>query len=311
MQRNESFDIMKGCGIILMIVAHTYGPQHWAWNFIYAFHMPLFIIVSGYFFKTKTFTTILKSNRDQLLIPYITMCLLVTLLTQIQEPHSILVDINKSFQGWGPGWFLLALLLVRVEFYFILKYLTKYYFITSLIISTIVCLTASKYFITTYLSFFPSLASLVFFATGYYIKQHELLAKIDKKLIVCIPLGTTFWLITSLYGKVELSQCVFKLSIIDFAGSVAGTFVFYKFSQIIERHANHTKVLLSYTGRFSLVILFFHCIDYCVPTWHLISRLIPNQVLLHSILAIRLLYVAICVIITINTEWLRLFFRIK
>ena len=47
--RIETFDILKGIGILFVIVGHTFmkeiGP------FIQSFHMPLFFIVAGYFYK--------------------------------------------------------------------------------------------------------------------------------------------------------------------------------------------------------------------------------------------------------------------
>ncbi len=64
MGRIEAFDILKGIGIILMIVAHTYGPDSVIWNFIYAFHLPLFFIVTGFFYKQKPLfkVSIVKNN---------------------------------------------------------------------------------------------------------------------------------------------------------------------------------------------------------------------------------------------------------
>ena len=50
--RNATFDMLKGIGILLVIIGHTFmkeiGP------YIQAFHMPLFFMVAGYFFKLHT-----------------------------------------------------------------------------------------------------------------------------------------------------------------------------------------------------------------------------------------------------------------
>ena len=52
-QRDRSFDIMKGIGILLVIICHF-----WGWNnpllsrTINSFHMPMFFIVAGYFSKS-------------------------------------------------------------------------------------------------------------------------------------------------------------------------------------------------------------------------------------------------------------------
>lgn len=49
-QRNITFDIMKGIGILLVIVGHlNLIPMDPYRRIIFSFHMPLFLILSGYF----------------------------------------------------------------------------------------------------------------------------------------------------------------------------------------------------------------------------------------------------------------------
>jgi fucose 4-O-acetylase-like acetyltransferase len=51
--RDATFDMLKGIGILLVIIGHTFmkeiGP------YIQAFHMPLFFMVAGFFFQIQTF----------------------------------------------------------------------------------------------------------------------------------------------------------------------------------------------------------------------------------------------------------------
>jgi fucose 4-O-acetylase-like acetyltransferase len=66
--RSCSADILKGIGVILVVmghVTHNVSLDNW----IYAFHMPLFFLLSGIFFK-PTFENWKKSFK-RLLIPYI------------------------------------------------------------------------------------------------------------------------------------------------------------------------------------------------------------------------------------------------
>ncbi|MBO7382637.1 MAG: acyltransferase family protein, partial [Muribaculaceae bacterium] len=49
-ERNTSMSIVKAVAIILMVMGHAEGPW-WVTNFIYLFHMPVFFIAAGYFFK--------------------------------------------------------------------------------------------------------------------------------------------------------------------------------------------------------------------------------------------------------------------
>lgn len=50
MERNNNIDIIKGLGIILMVLGHCGFPFT---HFIYLFHMPIFFIASGYCYNQK------------------------------------------------------------------------------------------------------------------------------------------------------------------------------------------------------------------------------------------------------------------
>jgi fucose 4-O-acetylase-like acetyltransferase len=50
--RLQYIDTAKGIGIILVVVAHTSTPLY-LHNIIYQFHMPLFFILSGFFYEDK------------------------------------------------------------------------------------------------------------------------------------------------------------------------------------------------------------------------------------------------------------------
>lgn len=55
-KRDKSISIAKAIGIILMVIGHVCVKSSIGVHFIYMFHMPLFFILSGYFFQEpKTF----------------------------------------------------------------------------------------------------------------------------------------------------------------------------------------------------------------------------------------------------------------
>ncbi len=88
--RHKIFDIIKGIGIILMVMAHAgFGLK-----FISLFHMPLFFIVSGVFFKEKSYESItaikfyIIKKAKSLLLPFIILTLLLLYL------HNFFIDIN-------------------------------------------------------------------------------------------------------------------------------------------------------------------------------------------------------------------------
>ena len=72
--RNVSIDIMRGIGILSMLVGHCVIPDL-LYKFIYMWHMPLFFIVSGYFFKRTEFMKTLYGSFKNLILPYFTVCI--------------------------------------------------------------------------------------------------------------------------------------------------------------------------------------------------------------------------------------------
>ena len=79
-QRNLVFDVMKGVGILLMLVGHLRIPMGLR-TFIYSFHMPLFFILAGYFIgkskkEIKCFGLIEK-NAIRLLLPLVFTMILI------------------------------------------------------------------------------------------------------------------------------------------------------------------------------------------------------------------------------------------
>ncbi len=53
-QRNETLDIAKGLGIVLVVLGHNpvfREGAHWLYEAVYLFHMPLFFFLSGVTFR--------------------------------------------------------------------------------------------------------------------------------------------------------------------------------------------------------------------------------------------------------------------
>lgn len=74
-KRNPMISIAKAIGIILMVIGHVYDKQSWGVHYIYMFHMPLFFVLSGWFFKNpQSLTNIVSIARKKFLglyIPYL------------------------------------------------------------------------------------------------------------------------------------------------------------------------------------------------------------------------------------------------
>ena len=69
MKRRTDIDVLRGIGICLMVFNHI-GWGRMIHIYIQSFHMPLFFLVSGYLWKQKAATDVLKKRLKSLLLPY-------------------------------------------------------------------------------------------------------------------------------------------------------------------------------------------------------------------------------------------------
>ena len=90
-ERNPLIDLIKGMGIILMVLGHSGFPFT---RFIYLFHMAIFFMASGYCYKDEDSESIknsfkfVKRRVFSLWIPYIIWTTIFTLL------HNIFISLN-------------------------------------------------------------------------------------------------------------------------------------------------------------------------------------------------------------------------
>ena len=90
-KRDVILDIVRGIGITLMVIGHIGYPLN---TFIYLFHMALFFIISGYFFRDKCWQTPLDVKNfimrkiKTLYLPFVIFNVIFVLL------HNFFININ-------------------------------------------------------------------------------------------------------------------------------------------------------------------------------------------------------------------------
>lgn len=107
-QRNEFIDFAKGLAIVLMVVGHACleGGKAvlWLHDFIYTFHMPFFMIVSGYLFnEAKSYNLQRYAGRkfSSLYLKFILFNVLLILLNNVLWNIGILnADYNFFTYHW-------------------------------------------------------------------------------------------------------------------------------------------------------------------------------------------------------------------
>lgn len=130
--RNENLDLLRGTGILLMIIGHSQLP-HEIQRFIFSFHMPLFFLISGYLYKDKKLKDLLTKNSKKILFPYLITGLIIWGLKAVNGNYlwgySLLLAngsrpvFNLTDYYVGPLWFLISFFISIIFFHYIKKYI--------------------------------------------------------------------------------------------------------------------------------------------------------------------------------------------
>ena len=141
MNRDETLDIVKGIGIILMVVGHSGAPAY-IHDIIYTFHMPLFFICSGWFFSERGIDDsrgFAVRKIKSIYLPYWKWCVIFLLLHNVFYSVGIINSAYGASNGSVSHWYSLREVVVHaVDFTFRMNgydgyLLGAYWFIRSLL----------------------------------------------------------------------------------------------------------------------------------------------------------------------------------
>ncbi|SDX52759.1 Fucose 4-O-acetylase [Marininema mesophilum] len=171
--RDYYFDNLKFILIVLVVLGHAYRPLidespivKSVYLAIYTFHMPLMILVTGFFAKNFNREGQAKKLIATVLIPYIIFEVLYSVFDHyVNSTDSIDLSILEPY--WIM-WFLFSLFLWRLMLPYFIN--LKYPLITAYLLAIIIGYIddADKLLsLSRTISFFP------FFLTGYYLQRHH------------------------------------------------------------------------------------------------------------------------------------------
>ncbi len=325
-KRIKWIDIARGIAIIAVIVGHSLGkyfPGKFA-NFIFAFHMPIFFILSGYLYHYQSKRKLLKKTFLNLLVPYIaTVTIELGLLivyrvsklsiiapSQTTSIKLFLISIiyaaggkvylpfiNKWLLPVGALWFLVAMFIATQLFNLIMSLSFRKYdfFFKAFIIFVLATIgvESAKYIFLPF-SIQPALLSLVFLWLGYVTKKYQLISKFTLiPTIVCFIL----WVIDAQFNFFVFENVNSTYMLLGIIMGYLSSMVVIKCSILVDKLANKQqnlkqirwiKQVLVFWGANSLLILCFHLIDLnSVQIWPRIvfnSKLNYNVVLIMGII---------------------------
>lgn len=233
--------------------------------------MPLFFVVSGYFYKSYPEKEYFKKNARLLLVPYIVTALLMVALTVTRDfitgnssAETMFVAAiigngtvnNPTFSKYSIGaiWFLLAMFWCRNAYnLFQLRIVDPTVrggvIITFSIIATYI---GTMFYLPT--NILQGFEALLFFYIGHQARNSNYLGKklsLKFFVIVLMLIGLSIYA-----GSMSMVRCYYGYWPINYLAAIGMTILIFYFSRRIS--ANRT---LSWCGRVSIVILCVHIID--------------------------------------------------
>ena len=293
-KRIEYLDIARGIAIILMIIGHVIG-KGWKMNLIFSFHMPLFIIVSGYFFKEKKIKDFLINIFKKLILPYVLSVFIVDILKYAIIGKNNFIDVLTNYlkqilfsysyiksdikiESLGILWFMPFLAIIRIIFY-VAKKIAK----ENNILLGIICLFLSYvgYIAGTKGYWMPfsvdaALACMLFYYFGYLAMKKDIVNLImNNKAILTVLL--IIWVLTIMFGSIEIAVRKYPNGLFTYIGAICGSIIIMKISMFINSKLKYTSKILSWFGRNSMYILVGHYAETYLIKYNVIFRMLHSN----------------------------------
>lgn len=270
--RNITFDIIKFFAIFCVVwghcIQHLLSSEYWEepiYRYLYSFHMPLFMMVAGFFAaninKNKTFWSSLTTKFRQLIIPLLSSCVIICILDIYANQGGYFYHLYKSL------WFLKSLFLCNV------LYLAATTIVDSSmnkrILLILLSLILSNY-IRVFLipQMYPCFIVGVLLRFNYdYFKRNTKIINIISGMLFLILLlfwDERFWsqpgtgLISKIWGE-DYVVSPYIITLIRYSVGVLGSIFFISLFHILSSSFERSSIglFISYCGQFTLGIYIF------------------------------------------------------
>lgn len=276
-KRIQYIDHAKGLAILLMVLGHIEIPEILK-SEIYAFHMPLFFIVSGYFFKPEL--SIVDESKKlcrSLLMPYFVIAAFIRFIqffsnhfnglpidvTDIITLPLVAWKLNGPMESSGAIWFLVALFNAKLMMRYlhnkrcgvaILMFLASLSICFSLFTGIVLPFCVQQ-----------GLMGSIFLYIGYQLKKNAVFDIVE--LQPWSVLLTSLFVVAIWGSKVGVAMRAngYGLGLFNIlTSSVISILVILLMKRLEELHSKPITLLnnfLIWCGRYSLIILCVHSIE--------------------------------------------------
>jgi fucose 4-O-acetylase-like acetyltransferase len=308
---SESLYFIRGIAIVLVIIGHVIGDNKnngmrkmyssdifglsWLADFIYTFHMPVFLMVSGVAFavfskKDGSYLEFARSKLNRLIVPLVCWTPPFFIFHSLsQGKHFSLIDVIKAvIFPYSMFWFLHALIFASLFSFCFFKLFRSplWYFLIS------ICLfTFSLFFKELLISFYFSFN--IFYALGvflaYYLPNaHLILEKLSSKIIFLILFSCSILMLTVKHFMATNHH--------PLATIINGVLAFVFLYTILDAHRiklsyeplnkllQSAKTNILYAGKLSMVLYLFHMYFATLTRIFLVKGFSITEPTLHFIL---------------------------
>lgn len=275
-------DIYKGICIMLMVSGHAGSPLN---TYIYLFHMPAFMLLSGYTYNGSNYRYIeyIKHKLISFIVPFCIINILYILFyvilqylglyhyLQVGIPIDFFLRIKYFFLNMstpdfaGATWFILVLFTIEVIFESISRLCKmisneKNNVILALTVGLLGWLFINKKIILPYLIDL-SMYGCIFYSLGVLLRRYNILeSKIDHKLMIIFSsLLTVFFGSFYFFNELPMNWPTRSFSpiLIQIISFVSAAYLCYLLSKIVEKLTLFNK-LFTFIGKSTYTILIMH-----------------------------------------------------
>ena len=270
----RTITIAKGIGIILVVIGHYYPnqcPLYWELirKFIYGFHMPLFLMLSGYLFSKyhdtqKLNLSFLKKKFTRLIIPFISIAIIAFVIKYfvgqfytLRHPVSVNSFLSIFITSKGTYfpllWFLYSLFIIFMIYpIFNLVLRSKYliFFVSILLLF----INWPRYFYLNHV-----FVSFPFFCFGaLFPRQVDFDTLENKKLIYLLLVGIVLLIFTYFFAMPFIEDLLY-IKVTKLIIGISGSLTVISLAAILNKGLN-LNYFLYFIGFYSMSIYLLHTI---------------------------------------------------
>jgi acyltransferase len=279
--RNPTIDVMKGIGISLVVLGHVWHSPAFLQKIIYAFHMPLFFLISGYLFNEVKVRGMLAKDFiygriRRLYFPAVVIGFSCAIPSLFFKQTTSLYDFSiRSFGvlysipsveytfNCTPIWFLSCLLCVELIYFAVCRSGFKYRSCLVLLLFSLGVVISREYAV-----FFPfnvqiALCSLIFFYFGVLLRNYGFLEKHGNRALYFV-ISCAILILTTVLNPVKVGFGANRMGDLNylFLGSLSGSYMVYWIALYLGK--NKKCLWLSLLGRNTILILGYNYWMFCL-----------------------------------------------